>query len=443
MEDLRIYIDKIKQICVEKKVIILLLILFLSIIGVCSLFNNNDDNLDLYKVYSNGQYIFIDEQGNEILKLPEDKYDYVGEFREGRLFVAKKTIDNLGSGQYEYAIVKLYVLNKKGEIIREIKQKGKSILCIISDGETYLNYLPEYYNGYAIIHFVEDKKFFNKHIDYEKLKLCDIYINKKGIIVRTYIDSITKKILDDKKLSYSRFKPDKDIIFKEFDNQNIGYINNKGNIIIKPIFVNDTHCGDFFTYNPQFYNGIAVVHVYNNNLYNDGYYYINKKGEFLNKEPYELACPFYGNLAAVMTKTKRGYINRQGNLVWSESLINKVDEENFDYESIKDSKLNDTKDLYDNANYSREQMKQGYEFAKNIKNIVKRKDINTFADYVNFPINICEKDISIRIENKEQLLNFGKDRLFTNDFVNNIITEELFVKAEGFMLGHGEIWFGY
>ena len=88
-------------------------------------------------------------------------------------------------------------------------------------------------------------------------------------------------------------------------------------------------------------------------------------------------------------------------------------------------------------------MKQGYEFAKNIKNIVKRKDINTFADYVNFPINICEKDISIRIENKEQLLNFGKDRLFTNDFVNNIITEELFVKAEGFMLGHGEIWFGY
>ena len=336
MENLRIYIDKIRRICVDKKtilssvILILILIILLLIIGLYALIGNNDDNINLYKVYSNGQYIFINENGDEILKIPENKYDYVGEFREGRLFVADNIIDNIGHDRCWCAIVKLYILDKNGKIIKEIKQSNKVIFSYEEDGETSLSYLPEFYKGYAIIHFAENKNI-NSNISYDKLKINDVYINKNGYIVRKPIKPNIKKMLNDKSLSYSRFEPDKDVVFKVYEKQNkYGYVDKNGNIVIKPIFdYASLCCGDFYTRNPQFYDGIAVVNIYDNKFYKDGTYYINKKGEILNKEPYVYAAPYYGDLAYVETTTQKGYINRQGNFVWSETITEDSNEDNF------------------------------------------------------------------------------------------------------------------
>ena len=106
-------------------------------------------------------------------------------------------------------------------------------------------------------------------------------------------------------------------------------------------------------------------------------------------------------------------------------------------------------DKYDNPNYSRIEMMKGYEFAGKIKQTVKNKDIYSLANYISYPIEIRTvldaygKNVkTTKITNKTQFINLYKNKLFTSKFVKDVCNEDLFANYRGFMLGHGEIWFG-
>ena len=48
-------------------------------------------------------------------------------------------------------------------------------------------------------------------------------------------------------------------------------------------------------------------------------------------------------------------------------------------------------------------MQKGYEFADKLKQIVKNKDINLFAEYIDYPININFNQQTIKINNKKRI----------------------------------------
>ena len=80
-----------------------------------------------------------------------------------------------------------------------------------------------------------------------------------------------------------------------------GFIDKKGNLIIKPKF--NVAC--------DFSEGLAAVRKYNKKYFG----YINKKGKYVIKPKFNLAMSFSEGLAAVMIKDKWGYINKEGKVV--------------------------------------------------------------------------------------------------------------------------------
>lgn len=113
------------------------------------------------------------------------------------------------------------------------------------------------------------------------------------------------------------------------------------------------------------------------------------------------------------------------------------------YASLSEIQNQENEDKYDNVNFSREQMKIGYQFADEIKSIVKNKNINTFAELLKYPLTINKNDKNITISSKQQLINYGAEEIFTKDFIKNVCENDLFVNYQGFMLGNGEIWFTF
>ncbi len=109
-------------------------------------------------------------------------------------------------------------------------------------------------------------------------------------------------------------------------------------------------------------------------------------------------------------------------------------------ESEKLSKEEENQDKYDNSIFTRDEMKHGYEFAQKVKKIVNNKDINAFADLISYPIDIntLNNEQKINIQNKEQFIRLGADRIFTNKFIQEVCKDEdLFVSYRGFMMGNG------
>lgn len=292
MEDLRIYIDKIKQICVEKKVIILLLlILFLSIIGLYCLFSNNNDNADLYQVndYENSETIFIDNCGNEYLKIKEedshskltfinkdnlktsefvlkDKYINIGEYTGDMIFAY--TIDSDKYVDYysyfedkncETKLGTLYMFNKNGTLIKKFDDKFVYIFNYDKDENCYI---PFFYKGYARIAYTDKTKI---------TKLSDIkykYINKKGEVVKNVPQNI-KQILDN---GYNKGRLERKSYMSIYEDINENtYIDSHNNVIwtsLKPIFIYDIKNNRWIEYDKRLGNKYInnCVYLYQKDL---------------------------------------------------------------------------------------------------------------------------------------------------------------------------------
>lgn len=295
--------------------IIISFIIAVSIILVyfCNLNNT------LYKIYDykNNRTLFINELGKEVLNFPTtSEPQYFGAFREGRLFIAKRIapVHVLG---IEYDLVNLTMIDKNNKTIKSFE---KSAVVLLDDSETIASYLPEFYKGYAVIHFL-DKSQIPKGNDYvndvKELPIQTEYIDKNGNTVKNIPEDI-KKVLDDEYITANRYKTN-DLIYKDMPCENnkqetcVGYVNNKNQTVINPIFdFGHLQCGDWYKESPDFINHVALIKT------QDGYYsYIDQYGRFINNKQFQDAYPFYGNLAYVINDNKYGYINKNGNWVYS------------------------------------------------------------------------------------------------------------------------------
>lgn len=90
----------------------------------------------------------------------------------------------------------------------------------------------------------------------------------------------------------------------------IGYFNQKGEIAIEPIPA-DIHLQSDYSYDYNFYNGLAMYRDPNTNKYG----YINKSGNLVIPIVYQWAEPFKETLAPVTMGDKYGYIDTTGQLV--------------------------------------------------------------------------------------------------------------------------------
>jgi len=104
---------------------------------------------------------------------------------------------------------------------------------------------------------------------------------------------------------------------------------------------------------------------------------------------------------------------------------------------------NNEEDEYYNPNFTREQVKKGYEFAKVVKQAVKNKDIVSFSNYIKYPVSIEIDSKEVIIKNKESFIALDTDKIFTDDFIESVCSDNIFINYRGFMLGNGEIWFTY
>ncbi len=107
---------------------------------------------------------------------------------------------------------------------------------------------------------------------------------------------------------------------------------------------------------------------------------------------------------------------------------------------LEETQQQTEEDKYSSPLFSRDEMKQGYEFAQIVKQIVNNKDINAFADLISYPIDITtlNNEQKINIQNEEQFIQLGADRIFTNEFIKEVCKDEdLFVSYRGFMMGNG------
>lgn len=90
-------------------------------------------------------------------------------------------------------------------------------------------------------------------------------------------------------------------------NFKIGFIDKSGNVVIpfqfKPQLASTT---------PEFHEGLSPMGVSSNNYWGINVGYINKKGEFVIKPIYDSAEPFENGLGQVQLKHKSGYVNYVG-----------------------------------------------------------------------------------------------------------------------------------
>lgn len=361
----------------------LLIVTFIFVLLVKNVETNKNENL--YKHYDNDNdnYIFIDKKGHTKFKLRTEKSMTIGEFREGRVFVGKK-IKEIKNEEYEnyywYYILEFSILDNKGKLIKKVDKKAVSIT---EDSETSASYIPEFYKGYAVIHCVDENDINKKFIDYKNLHITDIYIDRDGNIEENVPNEIKEK-LKDEILTYSRFEEDNDITFKRMKcnaydeiGDCLGYVNRKGEIEIEPIFdAVYLESGNWYGRNPRFYNGIASVYLRdeyidkeNYSVLNGRYMFIDKQGKPINKETYYYAEPFYGDLAYVSNGEKSGYINRQGNWVWSKNKTlehNNYTEVNDQYENNKNSLEEEKQKIivkYNNIKFEKDKVLQALEEA--------------------------------------------------------------------------------
>ena len=96
-------------------------------------------------------------------------------------------------------------------------------------------------------------------------------------------------------LSFGQVPP----LFKITENDRVGYINDQGKVVIKPIYLNGN----------DFSEGLAAVRL------NGTYGFINETGTFVIKPVYDLATNFVNGLAVVYKDGEPLFIDKKGNVV--------------------------------------------------------------------------------------------------------------------------------
>lgn len=252
---------------------------------------------ELYQVYTKVNLIYINDKGEEIIKLDNRKYDVAGTFSNDRVFVGKIIKEN---GYYgEYIIAKMSILDTKGNIIKELPYSIKA--C------PDLDIVPRFRNSKAEI-TLENNSTLTLDINGEKIETPpnnsenkDINANVNDGFPHSYDYPIDKNAL--RPFAYGGNTGDEYIAYK----------NSKGKVVIDLKTANPYGSGDN-TRDVHFYNGIAMVFGSHTDPQRR---FINTKGEYINNDTYDYATPFWRKLALVSTGNKYGYINTKGEWVWS------------------------------------------------------------------------------------------------------------------------------
>ena len=75
-------------------------------------------------------------------------------------------------------------------------------------------------------------------------------------------------------------------------------------------------------------------------------------------------------------------------------------------------------------------------FAEEIRKTVSEKDIKSFSKMISYPIFIYTSDgKKVKIRNKWALKRFGEDKLFTQEFTEQICKEPILYSWRGYMMG--------
>lgn len=138
-------------------------------------------------------------------------------------------------------------------------------------------------------------------------------------------------------------------MFSKKDSLNYGFLNSKGKTVIKAKY---TYASDFFNGksniiidsipgvllkdgSEKLFPQYDATYWYKDNLglaiKDKKYGFINKNGDIIVPLKYEDAFPFYNGYASIKSNDKWNYINEQGQIIFSDSLI-------FNYRPIMDDK---------------------------------------------------------------------------------------------------------
>ena len=296
--------------------IVLLLVSIGIISGISCMFAQSMEDNDLYPILNDSnQLLYINENGEIIVKFKPSEFDYWGNFSEGKVFLVKKIKRLYGEGVFEYILAKLYIMDNKGKIIKKIPYD--SIVGINEDlGE---HDIPEFYNNKAIIKLKHNNILIVNNAGDVVLKSKKInfaenrpninidYINANKEMTNNWFSPNTKYKMDEN--GPFPFHIDKGINGCNCLLGCINYKNKNGKIVINLNTCDPGGSGDI-TRDPYFYNGVAMVF---GDIPDPTRRFINNKGEYINNETYLTATPFWKELAGVVKLNEDfRYINVNG-----------------------------------------------------------------------------------------------------------------------------------
>lgn len=264
----------------------------------------------LYPVYKmkKDKIVFINKYGEPVFEVDSKEYSVIGEFNEGYAFLGK-AITTLDDEFNTPDVVQYTVFDTNGNKVMKLKP---FTVFYPLEGES----TPVFIGGKA---FIAVGKRPTTEDDIEE----EFYITIKG--EKIPYQSPELSLNTSPSLSLGDYPYHEGV--KRFDNSDAtkyGYITEDGRIIKEPIY--ECPPPGFSYWSPDFANGVALVKL------NGKFGYINKKGEYIIKPTLEYAQSFsnqsldyssFGSaylvhdLAYIVSDTREGYINTKGEFVWS------------------------------------------------------------------------------------------------------------------------------
>ncbi len=277
--------------------------------------NEDDDAVKLYPVVVDGEWGYINQQGEIIL---EPDFQYAADFHEGLAVVRE-------SWGWKY-------INAKGEIkiegdFNNIRQFSGGKAAVQFDGRWgYINAsgnfvinpkfrgASRFSDGRAFVRSVDYREFYYIDESGDRIESVDLpddmdYVEENEFrngraMVRNddlygYIDKSGNTIVDFK---YAEARPFSNHLAAVRISDRWGFIGNDGEVSISPQFIS---VGDFG-------NGLAPARSGSNS-----FGYINKSGEFVIEEQFEQAGTFTEERAPVMINNKWTFIDKAGNRITS------------------------------------------------------------------------------------------------------------------------------
>jgi hypothetical protein len=298
--------------------IISLTILSILFLASCNIVDsitgsNKDDTVELYPVQLGGQWGYINKSGAMEIT---PRFQNASDFHEGLAAVRE-------SNRWKY-------INSKGDVVIEgsfsnITRFSEGKAAVQIDGRwgyinkrgdfiinpKYRNAFP-FSNGRAFVRSVDFTEYF--YIDGSDKRLQSVNMPssidfvednefRDGLaMIRNqnmfgYIDRKGNTVVD---LKYAEARPFFDKLAAVRISDRWGFIDGKGNVSITPKFISAGNFG----------NGLAPARA-NSNLFG----YVNKSGDFVISEQFELAEPFSEDRAAVLVDGRWTYIDKNGNMI--------------------------------------------------------------------------------------------------------------------------------